>query len=118
MEWRLWILIFLLLETATEGAVANRPGLKEVQRTLGSQKPIKEHAIQRPVAAQVSPVPSWTERCPFNHKSEVMVGLVFRSLNAEHNAERSYVRVPLRQRLQAGKNFEYSFHSVQCSDRY
>lgn len=114
MEWRLWLLIILTFETATEGAVANPPILVEAQRTQRLQKPMYEDAIHQPLIAEESFVPPGTDIRNLNHGPEVMVGLVFHSLNPKYETERSYVRVPLRQRLRPGtqSNLLFPFCAV------
>lgn len=68
-----------------------------------------EQAIHQPLPAQEPLVPNGTESCAFVHMPEVMVGLIFRSMNSKHETERSYVRIPLRQRLQPGMQHRQFF---------
>lgn len=105
MEWRFCLLMVLMFEAVTEGVVANRPISIEAQRTPASQKPMYKHDIHQPVAQDIL-VPTRTGSRNFDHEPEVTVGLVFHSLNPKHEAERSYVRIPLRRRLRAGTEFK------------
>jgi hypothetical protein len=116
MEWRFWLLMVLMFETAAEGLVANRPGSIEAQRTPESQKPMYKYAIHQPVVAQEILVLTRTGSRNFAHEPEVTVGLVFHFLNPKHEAERSYVQIPLRQRLRAGTEFKPLFPSRQSPD--
>ena len=116
MEWRVWLLIIFIFETTTEAAVAKPHISTEAQRTQGSQKPMYEHAIHQPSMAQESLVLPGTDSRSPNHRPEVMIGLVFQSSNPKREAERSYVRIPLHRRFQAGTQYKPSFPSAQSPD--
>ena len=101
MEWRLWILVLLTLETGTEGAVAKQP-VSTIQGTAGLQKPMYEHAIHQPLVAQEPLVPKGKDSHDLEHEPEAKVGLIFHSSTPKLETEQSYVIIPLRQRLQPG----------------
>lgn len=115
MEWRCWLLIMLTVETATEAAVAKTPISIEMQKTPGWQKPVYDHAIHQPLTAQEPLVRPGTYSQDLDQEPEVKVGLVFHSSNPKHEPERSYVMIPLHQRLQPGTQPENSSPSCAVS---